>query len=317
MFGNKIIKKIKLENLEPDIIELMDDDMNTIDFHQTILNVGYGWWNNKPNPNEFSYSDMIDYMDKTYGQIFGTLILIGKLNQQVNNGGFIQYYKNHYSRVNETDYEQSLHIRLVNDLTEIIGEIKEKDKLIDISGFIILNEALEIFKDYLKVPIDLEKTVEEEVEYGNKTDGFFFEMEEVENDNYGNHRDPELLDDLDERYYRLDEKLMELINIISKLGFESKEFPALNNKETNQLILDAVEDIETNPKELDNEINISNRIEVMIDPEMNILKVREMFQDAYDLGNTKSESEYLIDQFVKNFDKEYLIIKKDRSVERT
>lgn len=32
--------------------------------------------------------------------------------------------------------------------------------------------------------------------------------------------------------------------------------------------------------------------------------------DDYDLSNTKSESEYLIDQFVKNFDKEYLIIKK-------
>ena len=48
----------------------------------------------------------------------------------------------------------------------------------------------------------------------------------------------------------------------------------------------------------------------MIDPEMNIFKIREMFQEAYDLSNTKSESEYLIDQFVKNFDKEYLIIKK-------
>ena len=314
MFGNKIIKKIKLENLEPDIIEL-SDDMNTIDFHQTILNIGYGWWNNKPNPNEFSYSDMIDYMDKTYGQIFGTLILIGKLNQQVNNGGFIQYYKNHYSRVNETDYEQSLHIRLVKDLTEIIGEIKEKDKLIDIAGFIILNEALGIFKDYLKVPIDLEETTEEEVEYGNETDGFFFEMEQVENDNYGTHCDPELLDDLDERYYRLDEKLMELLNIISKLCFESKEVPALKDEGTNQLILDAVEefeDIETDPEEWDDEMTISDRIEAMIDPEMNIFKVREMFQEAYDLSNTKSESEYLIDQFVKNFDKEYFIVKRDK-----
>ena len=314
MFGNKIIKKIKLENLEPDIIEL-SDDMNTIDFHQTILNIGYGWWNNKPNPNEFSYSDMIDYMDKTYGQIFGTLILIGKLNQQVNNGGFIQYYKNHYSRVNETDYEQSLHIRLVKDLTEIIGEIKEKDKLIDIAGFIILNEALGIFKDYLNVPIDLEETMEEEVEYGNETDGFFFEMEQVENDNYGTHCDHELLDDLDERYYRLDEKLMELLNIISKLCFESKEVPVLKDEGANQLILDAVEefeDIEMDPEEWDDEITISDRIEAMIDPEMNIFKVRKMFQEAYDLSNTKSESEYLIDQFVKNFDKEYFIVKRDK-----
>ena len=60
----------------------------------------------------------------------------------------------------------------------------------------------------------------------------------------------------------------------------------------------------------DEELTISDKIDSMVDPEMNIFKVREIFQEAYDLSNTKSESEYLIDQFVKNFDKEYLIIKK-------
>ena len=70
------------------------------------------------------------------------------------------------------------------------------------------------------------------------------------------------------------------------------------------------EEVEEEREEWDDEIAISDRIEAMIDPEMNIFKVREMFQEAYDLSNTKSESEYLIDQFVKNFDKEYFIIKK-------
>ena len=62
----------------------------------------------------------------------------------------------------------------------------------------------------------------------------------------------------------------------------------------------------------DEELTISDKIDSMVDPEMNIFKIREMFQEAYDLSNTKSESEYLIDQFVKNFDKEYFIVKRDK-----
>lgn len=62
----------------------------------------------------------------------------------------------------------------------------------------------------------------------------------------------------------------------------------------------------------DEELIISDKIDSMVDPEMNIFKIREMFQEAYDLSNTKSESEYLIDQFVKNFDKEYFIVKRDK-----
>lgn len=70
------------------------------------------------------------------------------------------------------------------------------------------------------------------------------------------------------------------------------------------------EEVEEEREEWDDEITISDRIDSLIDPEMNIFKVREMFVEAYDLSNTKSESEYLIDQFVENFDKDYLIIKK-------
>lgn len=334
MFGTKLISKINLGKIDPDYIEM--NDKEEIDFHQTILNIGYSWWKFNPNPNAVSYSDMIDYMDKTYGQIFGTLVLIGKLNQQVIDNGFIGYYNNNYSRKVTSDYGQSLHVRLVKSMIELIDELKEKDKIIDITGFIILNEALQIFKDYLKIPIELEKRIMEEIEYGNEADGFYFEMEEVENEEYGQICNSGNLDALDNRYYKLDEKFMEIINIISKYCFETEEVPALNNEETNQLLLEAVSEVEVDPDlegmrlkasdgsiviirkgiiELDNgynnnEMTISDRIDAMIDPEMNIFKVREMFQEAYDLGNTKSESEYLIEQFVKNFDNEYLIIKK-------
>lgn len=308
MFGTKLISKINLGKIDPDYIETNDQD--EIDFHQTILNIGYSWWKFNPNPNAVSYSDMIDYMDKTYGQIFGTLVLIGKLNQQVINNGFIGYYNNNYSRKVTSDYGQSLHVRLVKSMIELIEELKEKDNIVDITVFIILNEALQIFKDYLKIPIELEKRIMEEVECGNEEDGFFFEMEEVENEEYGQICNSSNLDALNNRYYKLDEKFMEIMNIISKYCFETEEVPALNNEETNQLLLEAVSEVEADSEEWDDEMTISDRIDAMVDPEMNIEKVIEMICDTQDLAYTKGEGMLMIEKFIENFNKEYLIIKK-------
>lgn len=297
MFGTKLISKINFGEIDQDYIEKNDKD--EIDFHQTILNIGYGWWQSTPNPNAVSYSDMIDYMDKAYGQIVGTLVLIGKLNQQVNNNGFIGYYNNNYSRKVITDYGQSLHVRLVKSMIELIDELKEKDKIIDITGFIILNEALQVFKDYLKIPIELEKMIMEEVECGNEKDGFYFEMEEVENEEYGQICNSSNLDALDNRYYKLDEKFMEIMNIISKYCFEIET--------------DLEEwggEIESDPEEWDDEITISDRIDAMVDPEMNIEKVIEMVRGTQDLAYTKGEGMLMIEKFIENFNKEYLIIKK-------
>lgn len=70
------------------------------------------------------------------------------------------------------------------------------------------------------------------------------------------------------------------------------------------------EEVEEEREEWDDEITISDRIDSLIDPEMNIFKIREMFDEANDLSNTKNEASYLIDKFVENFDKDYLIIKK-------
>ena len=308
MFGTKLISKINLGKIDPDYIETNGQD--EIDFHQTILNIGYSWWKFNPNPNAVSYSDMIDYMDKTYGQIFGTLVLIGKLNQQVINNGFIGYYNNNYSRKVTSDYGQSLHVRLVKSMIELIEELKEKDNIVDITVFIILNEALQIFKDYLKIPIELEKRIMEEVECGNEEDGFFFEMEEVENEEYGQICNSSNLDALNNRYYKLDEKFMEIMNIISLYCFEMGEVPSLNNEETNQLLLEAVSEVEADSEEWDDEMTISDRIDAMVDPEMNIEKVIEMICDTQDLAYTKGEGMLMIEKFIENFNKEYLIIKK-------
>ena len=56
--------------------------------------------------------------------------------------------------------------------------------------------------------------------------------------------------------------------------------------------------------------NINLSINLLIDPEMNIEKVVEMINDAKDLSYTKGESFNMIARFIKNFNNEYMIIKK-------
>ena len=58
------------------------------------------------------------------------------------------------------------------------------------------------------------------------------------------------------------------------------------------------------------DLTISDVIDSRIDPEMNIEKVVEMINDAKDLSYTKGEGIAMIEIFIENFNKEYLIIKK-------
>lgn len=67
-----------------------------------------------------------------------------------------------------------------------------------------------------------------------------------------------------------------------------------------------VQDLEEEQEDM----TFSDKIDALIDPEMNIDKVIEMIQDAKSLSYTKSEAYSLIEKFRENFKKEYLIIKK-------
>ena len=67
-----------------------------------------------------------------------------------------------------------------------------------------------------------------------------------------------------------------------------------------------VQDLESEQEDL----TFSERVDELIDPEMDIEKVVRMVEDAKDLSYTKGESFNLIESFIKNFNSEYLIIKK-------
>ena len=70
------------------------------------------------------------------------------------------------------------------------------------------------------------------------------------------------------------------------------------------------EEVCGNQEDMASSDNINLLINLLIDPEMNIEKVVEMVADAKDLSYTKGESINLIEKFIKNFNDDYVIIKK-------
>lgn len=64
------------------------------DYHQLVMNLGYDEWQKN---EKWDYSDMVNWVAKKFGDQFKMLILIGKYNQQVGNGGHHQYWDNGYA----------------------------------------------------------------------------------------------------------------------------------------------------------------------------------------------------------------------------
>ncbi len=61
--------------------------------NSTILDVGYSKWQEQ---TRWDYRAMLEHTEKNYGVAAKLFILLGKYNQQVNNGGHSQYYANGY-----------------------------------------------------------------------------------------------------------------------------------------------------------------------------------------------------------------------------
>jgi hypothetical protein len=69
------------------------------DAHQGILDVAYGKWQeqDKNSKKHWSYFDMVNWAFENGGPDCAAAILIGKYNQQVGNGGHLQYFDNGYA----------------------------------------------------------------------------------------------------------------------------------------------------------------------------------------------------------------------------
>ncbi len=67
-----------------------------------------------------------------------------------------------------------------------------------------------------------------------------------------------------------------------------------------------VQDLESEQEDL----TFSERVDELIDPEMDINKVINLIQDASSLDYTKGETYNLIEKFRESFKNDYMIIKK-------
>ena len=228
--------------------------------------------------------------------------------------------------IEDIDYEY-LYEDFIDNLKEKFSiEIEEKD--IHWTGFWSQGDGLSFdFKIYNKDAINFLKAIEfdkvEDLLSALEKDKIEIEINTTKN-HFGtyychsNTRDINVNISFDEDLKEYNMELYELLDNNSfikdlenmiKSWYENKcdeLYNELSEYYYEYSTIDECEELE------DEELTISDKIDSMVDPEMNIFKIREMFQEAYDLSNTKSESEYLIDQFVKNFDKEYFIIKRDK-----
>lgn len=194
-------------DLRKKLREKIKENKEESDIHQSILNIGYTWWQNNTNKN-ISYSDMINHIENEYGELAACMILLGKYNQQVCNGGHSQYFNNGYADgeggcFNTRNYNHPLHKKMIQFIEK--QEVKS-DKVITI----LKTELLSILKRFYEAEFDLDETIEEEVEiFDDDGEGTgHFEYEEVQNDNYGQFIDQYLIDQLDNDYYRINDYLM-------------------------------------------------------------------------------------------------------------
>ena len=157
---------------------------------QRLLNLGYNEWQ-KPEHKSWHYADMVDWVAETYGDIAKFFVLIGKYNQQVCNGGHIQYFDNGYADgdggcFSDHDEDIALHTEMVQ-LFEQLGlrQTPIGNRVHEVIGRFRIEKATED-----------EFSCDEDEEGCGRDDGY----------RAGDVLNTEELDQLDDRYYKISEE---------------------------------------------------------------------------------------------------------------
>ena len=199
-------------------------------YWQTILDLGYAEWQNEKNEDVNSYTEMIEWMRNKYGNFAVLAILLGKFNQQVCNGGHMQYYDNGYASRDDIGARHSgfghshgeqidLHLEIVELMKEFGLDTKSKlsKSVFDIINRfeVHLDEDVYIDEDcykcggmsYVDNPdfdYDDEDSDEDETIECELCDGSG--IDEVENPEYGHPYNTSDWNSLDTEYYNICDK---------------------------------------------------------------------------------------------------------------
>ena len=189
-----------------------------LDVHQAILNVCYDHYQNildsqnqqleiafKPTIR-WDYEGLLEITDHDFGSLAWFAIMIGKFNEQVENGGIEQYWSNKYASFNYPYKEIYIHanlIRAYNWFKKEFNEFKQTDELQETVAQI--NDIL------LEIPESIKFTISVSLaSFDTNGDRQDFEDDYCENCLTEDSQD--MLERLNRRYYRYNEKLMEILN---------------------------------------------------------------------------------------------------------
>lgn len=183
-------------------------DPTTPDYHQQLMDKAYDKFGDEDNLSD--WYNKLDYTEKT-------AVAIGKLNQQVENGGFLQWYDNGYANV------------MVNDAESILDSMEQTEEV---------TSVLKLLQEYKKIKSEYDDAKEEKYGYGDDDDDDYDGWEDFVSD----------LSGLNNRFYKSNEGMMAQVN--KKLGKESssaKQEPAgepEDDSEISESVLSVLEDME-------------------------------------------------------------------------
>ncbi len=201
------------------------------EYHQVIMDIAFEKWQTnmrggesedlRAGTTDWTYADVIEFMGK-YGPEFQLLILVGKYNQQVGNGGHAQYYDNGFASTGpggfgSTKGDIQLHLDML-ELMETTGLVNRDP---------VCKEAFEVMDKFRFEMQDYDEdcdecdngTIEEECD---ECDG---EEECDECDDGIINRSCDECDNgfvspnvsyLDDEYYKVDDKFLEICNKYAK-----------------------------------------------------------------------------------------------------
>lgn len=123
-----------MENLKKFKEFKKQNESDEIEYYQKIMDIGYDEWQKNDN---WTYPDMIEWVKQNYGEDYSFMILFGKLNQQVGNGGFMQYWDNGYASIHSSGFgnrhsDSELHEEIISYLEKNLLDIPHRAKLLDI-----------------------------------------------------------------------------------------------------------------------------------------------------------------------------------------
>lgn len=215
------------------LLEFIKSDETSVnrEYFQSLLDLGYDEWQ-KPENNKWSYSDMVQFVGEKYGELVAFAVLIGKYNQQVCNGGHIQYYDNGYASgsgaMTNHGEDISLHEKLL-DLCLKNTELKIfewyeplKNILQRFTNFSIDEERYETCScsecggsgEIIDEGIEDDDWTTEGIEMTCNSCGGSGE-EEIDNDNYGQVYGHDW-ENLDDEYYAINEQIEKDLEVYFK-----------------------------------------------------------------------------------------------------